>query len=708
MEQPEAELLCDETDCHQEAHSFCFSNTYSTKAKVCKAHLALILDRGMSLFPISAYRFIGTPKDGYEYEDRRTVAKAVRKQVMALEESCKLEWEATKGSFLTVRDIVLLSVHKTFEDMQLLAEAKFLDMYQQLAMLKEHIDQWEKEKDYCLGKEDREMFKTLPTECPWKVEFGDCEKAVAKTILKQFRIEQVKGPDHEPSAISPPDTSNLQVTSITIVDIKTDSSAFEKANPSQIISVESRPEEDATEGAETCLLAGQEAREAADYPQALKKLLSSHTLYEQQGVEKPQLCLELGITYCHFARIQEAEAIFTRGLQSNPSDELSLKLSNALIESYYQTGQWEEVIQTSEEVYRTWSRLPLPFELLRTLYYRLNSHYELGKNSVAFGIMTKRLQQFGFTKSSSRRNLCARSKRLLHLINADRKRVSGETAKAAKLYEKGIRVGEGLWMNEYWTVWGVDCLGRAYEELQQSEKAEAKWTCACQHYAVHFPQSLQYANCLTNLGKLYSPDKHELSEEHYLKACTVFKAHYPQSHDFAQCLTNLGVLYKAINRPNDAETQYIQAKSIYEAHYPESLNYAKCLSSLGSLYKFQSDMEKAEAHYMQAQGIYEAQDPQSLDYARCLTNIGVLYSAMKRSNAEEWYLKAKEIYTASFPDSTNYGLFLYALGNFYDGKGRKKEAVKTWEEALALCEGNKSVEGTERCAAALKRLHSSH
>ena len=67
------------------------------------------------------------------------------------------------------------------------------------------------------------------------------------------------------------------------------------------------------------------------------------------------------------------------------------------------------------------------------------------------------------------------------------------------------------------------------------------------------------------------------AEEHFVLARNLHATHFPESLDFANCLNNLGDLYLLMTRPKQAEEQWLQACQIYAKNFPQSLDFAQCL-----------------------------------------------------------------------------------------------------------------------------------
>lgn len=50
----------------------------------------------------------------------------------------------------------------------------------------------------------------------------------------------------------------------------------------------------------------------------------------------------------------------------------------------------------------------------------------------------------------------------------------------------------------------------------------------------HFPHSIQYVNCLLNLGTLYEKPFEEVQQ--YLKGIQICSTHFPRSIEYVACL----------------------------------------------------------------------------------------------------------------------------------------------------------------------------
>ena len=101
--------------------------------------------------------------------------------------------------------------------------------------------------------------------------------------------------------------------------------------------------------------------------------------------------------------------------------------------------------------------------------------------------------------------------------------------------------------------------------MKQAEQAEEQFLKACEVYEVGFSQSLDYANCLNNLGFLYFDlmKQADSAEKVWLQAVQIYTSKYPQSLDHATCLKNLAFLYESKGRKSEAAQRVEQAMKLY-------------------------------------------------------------------------------------------------------------------------------------------------
>ena len=106
-------------------------------------------------------------------------------------------------------------------------------------------------------------------------------------------------------------------------------------------------------------------------------------------------------------------------------------------------------------------------------------------------------------------------------------------------------------------------------------------------FSVHFPHTLQYADCLNNIANLYSDmKKADTAKKHYLQAIALYSVHFSHTLEYADCLNNLTVLYSDMKKQVEAaEVHFSKAISLYSTHFPSTLNYTNCLHNFGDFLK---------------------------------------------------------------------------------------------------------------------------
>ncbi|MEO6040149.1 MAG: tetratricopeptide repeat protein, partial [Saprospiraceae bacterium] len=210
-----------------------------------------------------------------------------------------------------------------------------------------------------------------------------------------------------------------------------------------------------------------------------------------------------------------------------------------------------------------------------------------------------------------------------------------------------------------------------YEQARQAGEAAQKIA-----LDLFGPESLEYADCLFNLGRMNNIFGYlDKVKPFYLEAIAIRREKLGADHpDYARSLNNLALWHNDMGQYEAAEPLYLQAIGILKkVSGDQSLDYAKILHNLAILYDRMGRYESAEPLYLQVKAIRENKLGKAHpNYADCLNNLANLYYNMGRyASAERLYLEAKAIWEkVSGKESLEYAKSLNNLASLYYSKGR--------------------------------------
>ena len=671
--------LCDHSGCKHPASSFGF--VQGQKAKVCQDHLATLTSAKVSIFDMTAFEFIETSADISLFEQVNGMSARGLEHLAVLESRCESDWDSAVNKLKAAEEDIIEVARRSFKEMLARTHLRYEEAKKELKQRRASLERITKDKHFRLSPADSALCESLPTGSLFHVVFGECQLAIAETLLASCHLLPTVGVTH----IEPARRRGSIRSMVTFAQEQAESGKADVAeevcefveglggtlcpdykpealkkreqltHQLMLLLPDAVSEQDLHSVTEKYIAEGRDAREAGDYVRAMHKLERCKGLLQQRNEESAELCLELGLVLSHFGQMTDAEVFLRRGLELSPPSELALQLCTAMAGTFFQTGRWEETETICEEALQKWGSQPHTLELLKVLYYLVNSHFLQDQVERGLALTNEWVERIAADTPKSK---CA-----LLFIRAEKLRVEG--SQEAHPYEEALELGQQVLPNSYLTVCARRRLGILYKAQHQLEKAEDQWLRACETHAIHFPRSLGHAICLSHLGHLRKQMKKlESAEEMYLQACQIYSAHFPHTLNFAICLNNLALLYEAIKGIEQAEEQYLKACKIYASNFPQVLDFAICLANLGDLYKSVKRFDKAEERYLQAYPVFLAH-PTGLSFAHCLFSMGLMYEAT----------------------------------------GRKEEAAARLEQALKIYVEKEAHADATRCESALKHLN---
>lgn len=547
--------------------------------------------------------------------------------IKALESTCEVDLKESHSLLGAAKASVFGVVERTFQAMETQSTQCCEDIKQRLKEARLH---YARKDDECAP-----LYEALPSESLFRVEFEDCAEKLTTLLWTHYRLKVAEVTTHN---------ARLQQESTAKRQVSDSASEVVQGYIQQVV----------------------EAREAGNYPKALKKALKARTLLPQCQLQSALLCQHIGEVRACFGEWKEAEAELRQGLQlqlsSDSSVILAIQLSNSFLELYHQQGRYEETIQLGEWVVGTWADSGHECELLKAVYFLADAYYSTDEEVKGFALVEKWEDK---VKQSSYELLFVRAERL---------RQQEQWQEAASLYEEGLPLPS----NAYLTVYARHMLAHCYQKLKASEPTQQAYEGLLQSYTTHFPHAKATLAFLNDLSCYCTPTQ---GESLFQQLIQWYSSQFPQSLALACCCWMLGEIYQKTHRLGEADQCFLQADLIFSASFSQTLEYAHCLCAYGNNLKASGQLEQAKEQYRRASQLYLSQLSEYSGLTDCLEWLAEVESA---ELVEEIYLKAHQSYVADFPHSRHFVTFLLKFGDFYEKRQQYDRAEEKYQTAYQI------------------------
>ncbi|MGD9680318.1 MAG: tetratricopeptide repeat protein [Candidatus Obscuribacterales bacterium] len=194
------------------------------------------------------------------------------------------------------------------------------------------------------------------------------------------------------------------------------------------------------------------------------------------------------------------------------------------------------------------------------------------------------------------------------------------------------------------------------------------------------PRSFEVANCLIDLGNVYTAEAMDARR-------TNKPDHFKVRKDGVTEVTLTGTRNILLEK---AEPLFKHALAIFrDLPRPDHLGEANCLINLGLLYVHREDPRAAEDYYRQALAITEKyRGPESLETATALSNLAEIYHTQKKEDeATELLGRAIKVFEKR-KAKLQLASTLYNLGLIQEKCGRLSLAEKSFSRTLSIMESS--------------------
>lgn len=617
----DSNLFCDEPSCGQPAYSFGFLKC-TEKTKACLAHTHIMLSKSSTAFDIAGYRFIESLQDAPIYQQRRYAMHMGLGKLSTRETQCEIDWQEAEKRLEEAENAILMVVKRSFVEMRQRALMRYEAVKLNLSYHRSNLERLVLDKDFQLSPQETVFCESDPMGPLFKCACGDASLQVATALMQRFHIlpegeidqidleerresvEKLSIAAQELAKQGEPDLAKevaeyAQELGAGEADFSASALYYKQqiADSLNTFLPSASLQQTAQAVSRKYIAESQAFMQVGDYTKARNKLQRGKALLQRWNMSNPELSLHLGKTLLHFALWTDAETELKTAFETQEVDSrMSLQLHNALIDSAYQSGNWNSAVELSMQALQTWGNSSFRSDLLVTLFYLVNALNWLDDSSEADTLIDQWIE---FLHCENVIHQCLRL--LIYVKRPE------DLDEQIRLFEEAIKQAQQHLPNSFFLASSLYSLGYIYPE--ESEKTEAMYLQACQIHVVHFPFSFEYASCLKHLGDLHSQQKRqEEALEAFLAAYSIYSACYSQSLSFASLLLSLGNLYGEMERKQEEEQSYLMACRIYIACNSNSILLGHCHYNLGLIYAEAERNEEAMQQFIAALTVYNVTD----------------------------------------------------------------------------------------------------
>jgi CHAT domain-containing protein/tetratricopeptide (TPR) repeat protein len=256
--------------------------------------------------------------------------------------------------------------------------------------------------------------------------------------------------------------------------------------------------------------------------------------------------------------------------------------------------------------------------------------------------------------------------------------VSGPEDGQKRSTSRGVASGNGDLAGSY------EVLGKEAERQQDFNAAEKYYLHALEIDQKQDPNSLRFADVLSNLGQV-AGNRGELTRaaKYHRQALTIRQQFLPNSLPVAETLNRLGNVEVARGDLGSAERHLQRSLAIRQKLAPESRMVALSLIGLGNLSSGRGDIARQETYIGQALRLKQTLLPQ--DMAEIFDSMGNI--SMRRGNfaaAEEYFAQALAIWRQQGPEGLGIAMTLNSVGNLALTRGDIERGEDHLEHALEI------------------------
>ena len=519
--------FCDHPKCCNAPVAFGFQKE-GVKMKICSEHVMDAVIKHMSIFEIALFDFIDSVKDVLLYEERKELRHKGIAALDILEVKCEEEWlsgqERLTANYTQLNDALI----QTYQEMLENIKKTYDEIKQNIIQTRANLDKLMQDKAFSLTSEDWKLCETVPTASPFRVILGDSRGEVVEVVMRNCHVTFDVNGDEEVQGVRSDMGTDVRELGVA----GGESPAVEQHQ-------ETGPNEvEASLAAGECLSTAQLQVKRGEYDAAIEELKKGRSLLQQSNLQ---------------------------------NSELWRQLSNSLAETLHQTNtNMNECAEICKEVLQACEQHSDSFELWRALFW-----FACRKSITESAAIEK---WKGMLRVESPVCECVRLYTEGELLYW-----KGESQKAVKKLEEGLKLGKTLLPDAYMTACCLTDLARLYHFVTTKvSNCEQYYTQACDVLSVHFPYSYYYALALTNQGyRDRNKERLEQAGERLQHAYDLLSTRYTESWCFGVCLYYNGLLYESLNRIPEAALALEQALPILKKNNSSELK--GCEAAINSL-----------------------------------------------------------------------------------------------------------------------------
>jgi CHAT domain-containing protein/Tfp pilus assembly protein PilF len=261
---------------------------------------------------------------------------------------------------------------------------------------------------------------------------------------------------------------------------------------------------------------------------------------------------------------------------------------------------------------------------------------------------------------------------------------------AAEKYQESLTLWQTL-DDEYGEAVSLDHIGRAFDALQEHEKAIGSYRQALPLWRALADRDGE-AGTLNNIGVAYlAVGEGQKALDHFTQALPAYRAAGDRPGE-AVVLNDIGVVYESLGEGQKALDYFLQGLPVFRATGDRS-GEAKVLVDIGAVYDDLGEKQKALDYYAQALTLSRITHDRDVE-GIILSNMGQVYDDLgEKQKALDYYAQTLSLCRA-LGDRDGEAATLNNIGRDYFDLGQEQKALEYYAQALPVFRavGNRAAE----------------
>ena len=307
-----------------------------------------LVNKRSTVYDISAFTFIESPKDGPFYEERRTLMQKGLGNVTSLLTACEKDWEDGQRRVQETCEAMYEIVQRSFTEMWHRGNDQYQEVKKDLGELHSRLERLVLDKDFQLSPEELAICDSVQTGPVFRVLLGDCRLATVEALFTNLNVLSwdIKRESQKDWAVKLQEFASSEAEKG-----RTDVAMEAAESASQL-------------GADRLDFSAKDAKQRKDMAKRLQFFFPSTARPEAEE------CLKAGEAASKAGHYDKAVEELKRGrklVRGAVNSKLYLQLSNVLAENYFLARRYEDSTSMCKHLMNNWTVKTNRIEIERTV-----------------------------------------------------------------------------------------------------------------------------------------------------------------------------------------------------------------------------------------------------------------------------------------------------------------------------------------------------